>query len=152
MRITITVRDGSPGRADTDDLRRWLGDNPALRGRIRRPTEASPQPGTMGVAADALLALLAPGGVATVLAGGLIAWLQTRKGSQTVVISRPDGTEITVTSTHVRALDARQTAELAQQLATDLEATADTGQPGGTPDASDAPSTGPGSTVRRPAP
>lgn len=74
----------------------------------------------MGLTADTILAVLAPGGVAAVFAGAVVAWVQTRRGSQTVRIIRPDGSEITITSSHVRGLDARQTADLARQLAVSL--------------------------------
>ncbi|MGW6740653.1 effector-associated constant component EACC1 [Streptomyces sp. NPDC055025] len=94
-----------------------------MRGRLRRAADPAPQAGTMGLAADAVLALLAPGGVATVLAGALIVWMQTRKGSRTVTITRADGTEISVTSTQVGAMDAHQAEELARRIAAGLGAT-----------------------------
>lgn len=74
----------------------------------------------MGTAADALLAVLAPGGVAAVFAGAVVAWAQTRRGSQTITLIRPDGTEITISTTHVRGLNAEQSADLARQLAADV--------------------------------
>lgn len=39
----------------------------------------------MGTGTDVVLALLEPGGVATVLAGAVVTWLQTRRGSRTVM-------------------------------------------------------------------
>ncbi|GAA4965007.1 hypothetical protein GCM10023238_35820 [Streptomyces heliomycini] len=36
------------------------------------------------------------------LAAGVVAWLQTRRGSQTVTITKPDGTQVVVTSQGVR--------------------------------------------------
>ncbi|MFF0964733.1 effector-associated constant component EACC1 [Streptomyces sp. NPDC003703] len=63
---------------------------------------AASRPGTMGAASDALIALLEPGGVATVFAGAVIAWVQTRCGNHTITVTRPDGTEITISSGRTR--------------------------------------------------
>ncbi|MFC4332543.1 hypothetical protein ACFPC0_33220 [Streptomyces andamanensis] len=63
---------------------------------------AASRPGTMGAVSDALIALLEPGGVATVFAGAVIAWVQTRRGNHTITVTRPDGTEITISSGRTR--------------------------------------------------
>ncbi len=124
MRTVITVYAEGEGADAAHDLRRWLSVEPALRGRIRAGAEETvAEPGTMGIGADALLALLAPGGVAAVFAGAVVAWAQTRRGSQTITITRPDGTEITIASEQVRGLDARQSADLARTLAAELSRT-----------------------------
>ncbi|MFI6207465.1 hypothetical protein ACIBAI_13830 [Streptomyces sp. NPDC051041] len=130
MRLVVTTRGSDPG--GTHELRRWLAGEPRLRGRIRKGGDAAPPPGTMGAGTDALIALLEPGGVAAVFAGAVVAWVQSRRGSQTVTVTRPDGTEITITTTQVKGLDARQTAELAQQLAAavDPPSAAPDGDPG----------------------
>lgn len=131
MQVTITV-DSVNGPAGTDDLRRWLGGQPDLRGRIRRQTDG-PAPGTMGAAGDAVLAVLEPGGVAAACAGAVVAWVRTRRGTQTVTITRPDGTRLTLSTTQVKGLDARQTAELAQRLAAGLEGSDAEATPSGPP-------------------
>ncbi|MFJ1598750.1 hypothetical protein [Streptomyces sp. NPDC088261] len=120
MHAVITVQ--GEGESHTHELRNWLSQDPLLRGRIRAGGNEELPPGAMGVAADALIALLAPGGVAAVFAGAVVAWAQTRRGSQTITITRPDGTEITVSSEHVRGLDAQQSADLARQLAAEVTA------------------------------
>ncbi|MEU6440882.1 hypothetical protein [Streptomyces sp. NPDC047046] len=139
MKVVITVHGED---VDPEDLRRWLGRDPALRGKVRRAVDPTPRAGTMGLAADAVLALLAPGGVATVLAGALIAWLQTRKGSRTITITRPDGTEISVTTAQVETGDARDAEGLVQYIAAQLDA-AETpsrqASPAGQPDSANAP-------------
>ncbi|MEV7683839.1 hypothetical protein AB0O64_35675 [Streptomyces sp. NPDC088341] len=147
MKVVITVRGDGPGDVGADDLRRWLDNQPALRGRLRRAADPDPQAGAMGLAADAVLALLAPGGVATVLAGALIAWMQTRKGNRTVTITRPDGTEISVTSTQVGAMDSHQAEELARQIAADLGATVCAERDDTLPESSPGSPGGPGPTV-----
>ncbi|MGW1072851.1 effector-associated constant component EACC1 [Streptomyces sp. NPDC002537] len=119
MQATIIVESVN-GPAGSDDLRRWLGGQPALRGRIRRQPDG-PAPGTMGAASDVVLAALEPGGVAAAFAGAVVAWVRTRRGSQTVTVTRPDGTRFTLSTTQVKGLDARQAADLAQRLAATLE-------------------------------
>ncbi|MFG2987549.1 hypothetical protein ACGFYQ_41295 [Streptomyces sp. NPDC048258] len=124
MRVVITVGSGSHG-ADSGalpELRRRLSEEPELRGRVRRHLGEPLPPDAMGLGADALIAVLAPGGVAAVLAGAVVAWVQSRRGDQTVTITRGDGTEITVSTTRVRGLDARQSADLARELAAMLGA------------------------------
>ncbi|GGT19412.1 hypothetical protein J2S47_005315 [Streptomyces griseoviridis] len=51
----------------------------------------------MGTATEPITGLLAPGGVATVLAAAVVTWARNRTGSRTVSVVRPDGTEVTVT-------------------------------------------------------
>lgn len=129
MQATITVESVN-GPAGPDELRRWLGGQPGLRGRVSRRTGA-PVPGAMGAAGDAVLAVLEPGGVAAAFAGAVVAWVRTRRGSQTVTVTRPDGTRFTLSTTHVKGLDAQQAAELARKLAATLES----GDGGGSGDA-----------------
>ncbi|NYV76212.1 hypothetical protein, partial [Streptomyces sp. UH6] len=137
MQIAITAQDDG-GRSSADDLRGWLGRQRELRGRVKRGSGETPEPGTMGSASEIITLLLAPGGVATVLAAAVVAWVQNRSGSQTVTITRPDGTEITVTSDRVRGLTAQQTGDLAQQIAGSLEQPAQLPAPDG-PSAPDGP-------------
>ncbi|MFJ7077666.1 hypothetical protein [Streptomyces sp. NPDC098781] len=120
MQIAIAARDDG-GRIGTDDLRGWLGRQRELRGCVKRGSAGTPDRGTMGTATELITVFLAPGGVATVLAAAVVAWVQNRSGSQTVTITCPDGTEVTVTSDRVRGLTAQATGELAQQIAGYLE-------------------------------
>ncbi|MEV6199074.1 hypothetical protein AB0M64_03780 [Streptomyces sp. NPDC051771] len=119
MQIAITARDDG-GRVGTDDLRGWLGKQRELRGRVQRGAGEPPAPGTMGTATEFVTVLLEPGGIVTVLVAAVVTWVQTRSGSQTVTITRPDGTEVTVTSDRVKGLDAQQTGALAQEIAGQL--------------------------------
>ncbi|WP_239336177.1 hypothetical protein [Frankia sp. CiP3] len=122
MEVVISLQGGG-GWPDNSvaPLGTWLGRERELRGRVRRAPAAAPPPAVMGTATDLLTVVLEPGGVATVLAAALVAWVQRRAGSQTVTVTRPDGTTLTVAAEHVRGLDARQVSELAQQLARSLE-------------------------------
>ncbi|MFC7830779.1 hypothetical protein [Streptomyces sp. NPDC057375] len=116
LRVVVTAAEDGR-REGVEELRGWLLDVPELRGRIRRDDLAASRPGTMGAASDALIALLAPGGVATVFAGAVIAWVQTRRGNHTITVTRSDGTEITISSSRARDISPQEAADLAQRLA-----------------------------------
>ncbi|GGT10492.1 hypothetical protein GCM10010207_06360 [Streptomyces atratus] len=118
MRITLEV--GGP--AETDDLRQWLRRNPELRGAVGRALSGPPMPGSMsGGAAELIPVLLTPGGLTAAVAAAVVAWLQSRRGNQTVTINRPDGTQVTVTSERVRGLTAEGAGDLAQRVAEALQ-------------------------------
>ncbi|MEV5727116.1 hypothetical protein ACFV83_21215 [Streptomyces pharetrae] len=107
MRILVTVRGDDAGADESGhDLRRWLTAEPELRGRIRT-ADGAPPPGAPGAVTDALVAMLEPGRIAAVFAAVVVAWAQSRRGNQTVTITRPDGAETTVSATRVRSLDPR---------------------------------------------
>ncbi|MGW7023289.1 effector-associated constant component EACC1 [Streptomyces decoyicus] len=118
MRLVVTVC-GDENSADggVAELRTWLRDVPQLRGRVDRAERDGAPAGTMGTAVDALVAVLEPGGVAAVFAGALVAWLQTRRSSHTIRVTRPDGTRITLSSRQARALSPQEAADLAERLA-----------------------------------
>ncbi|MGW1106730.1 effector-associated constant component EACC1 [Streptomyces sp. NPDC002540] len=118
MRITLEV--GGP--AETDDLRQWLRRNPELRGAVGQALSGPPMPGSMsGGAAELIPVLLTPGGLTAAVAAAVVAWLQSRRGNQTVMINRPDGTQVTVTSERVRGLTAEGAGDLAQRVAEALQ-------------------------------
>ncbi|WP_405986943.1 effector-associated constant component EACC1 [Streptomyces sp. NBC_00872] len=119
MSTVVTVRAVVSGAAH--DLRRWLAAEDSLRGRIRL-ADTRPANGAMGAVSDVLVAVLEPGGVAAVFAGGVVAWLQARRGDQTVTLTRPDGTRITIESTQVRGLNGEQAMALAERLSQELTA------------------------------
>jgi hypothetical protein len=103
----------------------------------------------MGAVGELLPVLLAPGGVTAALAAGIVAWLQSRKGSQTVTITRSDGTVVTVESQGVRGLTPGSSGDVVQRIVDALEAGQTIGRPGpggGSPDpGGDGPSGGGGS-------
>ncbi|MFD8799923.1 effector-associated constant component EACC1 [Streptomyces atroolivaceus] len=118
MRITLEV--GGP--AEAEHLRRWLRRDPALRNAVGRAPPGTPAPDSMsGGAAELVPVLLAPGGLTAAVAAAIVAWLQSRRGSQTVTITRPDGTQVTVTSEGVAGLTPQRTADVAQQVAEMLQ-------------------------------
>ncbi|MEU6590523.1 hypothetical protein ABZ923_15105 [Streptomyces sp. NPDC046881] len=136
MKVTVSSSDAHGGGvAATSDLHQWLKRDPRLRDRLVRQPAAPPPPGTMGGAAELLTLLLAPGGLTAALAAAVVAWLQNRRGDQTVTITLPDQTQITVASTKVRGLTAQATGDLAQRIAAAIE------ESGRTPDDTPQPAT-----------
>ncbi|MFF7727768.1 hypothetical protein [Streptomyces sp. NPDC008001] len=120
MKATLAV--SSPGSGPgpggaANDLRRWLQRHPELRAHVRQEPAPEPAPGTMGAVSELLTLVLAPGGVTVALSAAVVAWLQNRRGNQTVTITLPDGAQVTVTTENVRDLNARDSGELAQRLA-----------------------------------
>ncbi|OKK04987.1 hypothetical protein AMK26_15310 [Streptomyces sp. CB03234] len=103
------------------DLRRRLAGEPELRGRIRTDGSGPLPAGAMGLATDALLAVLEPGGVVTTFAAGLVTWLAARRTECTVTVTRPDGTQITLTATRIRNLTAQQRAEFVREITAALD-------------------------------
>jgi uncharacterized phage protein gp47/JayE len=86
----------------------------------------------MGVA-EALLVLLAPGGVAAVVAGAVVTWLTSRRGEFTVTLNRPDGSQISVTSARARSAGTAEVAELVRELTAALDAGAPSADGAGRP-------------------
>ncbi|WP_051723267.1 hypothetical protein [Streptomyces albus] len=120
MRLVVTVRDDAEEGSGAAELRSWLTGLPELRGRVDRVDAGEPETapaGAMGAATDALVAVLEPGGVAAVFAGAVVAWAQTRRASHTITVTRPDGTEITISSRQARSMTPEEAAALAERLA-----------------------------------
>lgn len=118
MRATLAVSGSvDSGGGDPNDLRRWLRRDPELRARITSEPAPEPAPGAMGGAGELVSLLLEPGGVTAALGAAVVAWLQNRRSRQSVTITLPDGTCVTVSSESVRDLDARDSGELAQRVA-----------------------------------
>ncbi|WP_103512661.1 hypothetical protein [Streptomyces sp. SM13] len=142
MRLTVTVQDDAGEGNGHAELRSWLLDVPELRGRVDRRERDDGSARTMGPAADALVALLEPGGVAAAFAGAMVAWVQTRRSSHTVTVIRPDGTEITISSRQARAMSPEEAAALAERLARPPEHGAPPAVPPGSADTPDEPRRG----------
>jgi len=118
MRLVLTVDNDVEGEgAGAAALRSWLMDVPQLRGKVDRVAKDAAPAGTMGPAADALVAVLEPGGVAVAFAGALVAWVQTRRSTHTISVIRPDGTKITISSRQARSMSPQEAADLAERLA-----------------------------------
>ncbi|MFD0276952.1 hypothetical protein ACFVHB_24025 [Kitasatospora sp. NPDC127111] len=128
MRIVVSVEDEGQGNgADggaLHELRRWLAEEPGLRGRVGRAGGPS-EPGSMGLAADALVALLEPGGVAAVFAGAVVAWVRTRRAGHTLTITRPDGSRLSLSTRQVKGLTPQQMADLVRELTSALDGGSD---------------------------
>ncbi|MFD4031593.1 hypothetical protein ACFWVP_13985 [Streptomyces sp. NPDC058637] len=127
MRVTLAVGDpGSGSVGAPNDLGRWLRRHPELRDRVTTEPGHEPVAGTMGTAGELLSLLLAPGGMTAALAAAVVAWLQNRRGTQTVTITLPDGTQVTVSSERVRGLTAEASGEVAERVAEAIRPRQDT--------------------------
>lgn len=135
MRVTLEVSGTDRDvRGASQELRSWLTRHPEFRGRLGRESGSGPAPGEMGAGTELLTLLLAPGGVTAALGAAVVAWLQTRRGNQTVTVTLPDGTQVVVSSERVRGLTAGQTGEVAQRVAEALGPRPSAGESdGGTP-------------------
>ncbi|MFE7232205.1 effector-associated constant component EACC1 [Streptomyces sp. NPDC002405] len=121
MRVTVAVDVGSGDAAGaSDDLYQWLRQDPDLRAFVRREAPDAPADGAMGALGELIALLLAPGGPTAALGAAVVMWLQNRRGKQTVTITRPDGTQVVVSSEKVRGLTAEGTSELAERVAAAL--------------------------------
>ncbi|WP_051838265.1 effector-associated constant component EACC1 [Streptomyces sp. NRRL WC-3742] len=87
------------------DLRDWLADEPALRGRVR-VTAATPGRGELGGWSDTLVVALGAGGALTTLAASLKVYLgQPRTSTVKLKTVKPDGTRTEVTAEHIARSD-----------------------------------------------
>ncbi|WP_371681028.1 hypothetical protein [Streptomyces sp. NBC_01276] len=124
LSVTASVPDDTgswtASAAALADLRRWLQRHPELREQLGRAQSAEPGAGEMGAVGELLPVLLAPGGLTAALGAALVAWLQSRRGSQTVTVTLPDATQITVSSENVRGLNAQDSGDIARQIAAAL--------------------------------
>jgi hypothetical protein len=114
----MDVRIAVTGGAGTEDLRRWMDRDPELAGRART-VAGEPEPGTLGTL-DVLAMAVGQGGMATALAGGLVAWLRRRVGDVEVTVRRPDGSQVSLTARNVRRLSPDEVAELVRSLEGDI--------------------------------
>ncbi|MYU66803.1 MULTISPECIES: effector-associated constant component EACC1 [unclassified Streptomyces] len=118
----MDVRLDAEGPEAADLLRSlhgWLRDDQSLRGRLGL-RERPPDPGALGPVLDAVVVALGPGGAATALATGVIAWLRGRRGEVRMKVTLEDGRSLELTARRVAGLDAtalrQQTADLAALL------------------------------------
>ncbi len=118
----MDVRLDAEGPEAADLLRSlhgWLRDDQSLRGRLGL-RERPPDPGALGPVVDAVVVALGPGGAATALATGVIAWLRGRRGEVRMKVTLEDGRSLELTARRVAGLDAaalrQQTADLAALL------------------------------------
>lgn len=129
MELTVTVT----GREQADELRslyQWLSAEPELRGRVRW-VELPPPPGALGSVPEALAVVLAPGGVAAVLASATVAWVRHRAPEVTCKVTRSDGTSVEVAARRVRDADLAGVRAMAAELSAALDGAAGAAQGSG---------------------
>jgi hypothetical protein len=120
MDDTVQIRVEAAGDSSAS-LLTWLRAEPDLRGRVHL-AGSPPQPDSLGTVADVLTVAVGEGGVASVLASALIAWIRRRTGDTVVTLTRPDGSSMEVKATEVRGLSPESVAELVQRVNESLTA------------------------------
>jgi Effector Associated Constant Component 1 len=110
-----TGLDGGVGGDGVRSLRSWLTGEDELQGRVDL-LESPPSPGQMGAVVEALLVVLAPGGVAAVLAGAVLAWVRQRSADLRVTLRRSDGAEAEICVKRLRGLTAGELPTVVEAL------------------------------------
>ncbi|MFG6197690.1 hypothetical protein [Nonomuraea sp. JJY05] len=103
--------------AEVRDLHAWMRQEPELRGGVRL-VESPPPTGALGPVAEAVQVLA--GAPVAVVAGVVIAWLRYRTSDVKITVKRPDGTEVQVSATRIKTLNAEQTRAVTAQIETAL--------------------------------
>lgn len=116
MHIDMTTDSPSQLR----DLHTWLLRDPELRGRVRLRRQPPP-PEALGALTDAVEVALGPGGALTALAGAVVVWLRSRKGSVTLKLTR-DGDSVELTAQGVHGLTPAEIRALIEETASTLSA------------------------------
>lgn len=114
MEAAISI-DGPDPAVHARSLYAWLAGEDELRGAVRL-VGSPPQPGRLGATTELLTVALAPGGVVTVLAGLLVAWVGRPTGVRSVTVTRADGTSVTVTTEQARETGGAGSRQLADQV------------------------------------
>lgn len=117
--VTVTIA----GCGQADELRslyQWLAAETELRGRVRW-VEGPPRPGALGSVPEALTIVLAPGGVAAVLASAAVAWVRHRAPEVTCKLTRPDGASAEVSARRVRGTDLAGVRAMVAELSATLD-------------------------------
>jgi hypothetical protein len=124
--ITLTMTD-----SDLDQLRAlraWLTQEEQLRGRVTLIQEGPPEPGTLGMALEALSVSIESGGAVTVLIAGIMSWIRQRYGqrdraSTTVIkLRRADGASVEISADIAGTWSTAEVAAQIRQLVQDLDA------------------------------
>jgi hypothetical protein len=115
MDVRVSIEDEEDSRR-LESLRHWVGDMSELKGRVNEVT-APPPPGTLGPFLESIVVALGSGAAGTAFASALLAWVRQQSGAVKVQLDLPDGRQVHVDATQVKALSA---AELREQVASIL--------------------------------
>lgn len=103
MWVLIECDGTAEGLAELSD---WLGQEPEFRGRVSGDT--TPRPGELGAVTDAVVVAVGSGGVLSVLAASLKAFLALPRRSDVriKVTGRPDGRTVEIDAKRVSDVEA----------------------------------------------
>ncbi|MGW3202137.1 effector-associated constant component EACC1 [Streptomyces sp. NPDC001118] len=102
LRLSVT---GDDSIDELTDLADWLQHEPELRGLITF-ADPEPGPGELGALADALAVAVGSGGVLTVLAASLRAYVSQPRKSDVRILVRAQGRSVTVEAKRVNDVEA----------------------------------------------
>jgi hypothetical protein len=125
LNITLTITDSGPDELRA--LRAWLTQEEQLRGRVTLTQEGPPEPGTLGLALEALSVSIESGGAVTVLIAGIMSWIRQRYGqrhraSTTIIkLRRADGAMVEISAATAGTWSTAEIAAQVRQLAEDLD-------------------------------
>ncbi|WP_431917919.1 effector-associated constant component EACC1 [Nonomuraea jabiensis] len=111
MDVRVSIEDEEDSR-HLESLRHWIGGTAELKGRVNDVT-APPPPGTLGPFLESIVVALSSGAAGTALASALLSWVRQQSGAVKVQVDLPDGRQIHIDATQVKALSA---AELREQV------------------------------------
>jgi Effector Associated Constant Component 1 len=95
---------GGDGVADYIALRKWLGGERELAGRVRM-IQHPPRESELGGVVDILSVALGSGGAVAVMARSLVAWLQTRRSDVEIAIASVSGAKVILSARRVKDVD-----------------------------------------------
>jgi hypothetical protein len=124
-KITLTITDSGPDELRA--LRAWLTQEEQLRGRVTLLPDGPPDPGTLGMALEALSVSIESGGAVTVLIAGIMSWVRQRYGqrhraSTTLIkLHRADGAMVEISAATAGTWSTAEIAAQIRQLVQDLD-------------------------------
>jgi hypothetical protein len=95
----------------------WLNYEAGAQGQVHKIDEPPASDELGGTSSAALLAVLAPGGVAVGILSGVFAWLRTRTSSVRIRLVRSDGSEVELEASSVGRLPPAELPEIVNELA-----------------------------------
>ncbi|ADI12835.1 hypothetical protein SBI_09717 [Streptomyces bingchenggensis BCW-1] len=104
VRLTLQTLHADESLPLTEDLLRWLKDEPELRGRVT-VASAAPEPGQMsGGVLQTILVSLGSAGVGA-LARSLPIWLRLQRSKVEIEVTRADGRSVRVSTDNRKDVD-----------------------------------------------
>ncbi|MFI9844887.1 hypothetical protein ACIHFD_48250 [Nonomuraea sp. NPDC051941] len=132
MDVRVSIEDEEDSR-HLESLRHWIGGTAELKGRVNDVT-APPPPGTLGPFLESIVVALSSGAAGTAFASALLSWVRQQSGAVKVRVDLPDGHQIHVDATQVKALSPAELREQVESVLRELRQAEEKHDQGRTPD------------------